>query len=362
MTNQPPSPARTAESSTRVLPPKETFWQRYSPRHEMPVSGAMSIFIHGMVIGFVVLLAWWMSLPRFREKLAPPAMEVVQVEGEGFGLPGGGGPAGLPGSKGPEETAFVAKLPATPETPSKFVAPDTKLEEIKPGEVDLSQLPVLDPEQRPSLSEDLKQIQRLAAEQVKKDIEAAKGPVKVAAQPGGGNGVGEKGGKSKGPGQGDLVGPGTDKGGVGRKATRAEILAWRWRFDLTGSGAEHADKLAAIGVTLAIPDGRGGFRVIRDLQRRPAVPVQENLAPYKDAVKWYNTKPDSINALAKALRLPYVPQYLVLLLPKDREEKMAEEERKFAEDRGRSVKTVTATWFDFQLRNGAYEPVVIRQE
>ena len=41
---------------------------------------------------------------------------------------------------------------------------------------------------------------------------------------------------------------------------------------------------------------------------------------------------------------------------------MADVERRYAESHGRSVKAIKATWFDFRLRNGGYEPMVIAQE
>ena len=40
----------------------------------------------------------------------------------------------------------------------------------------------------------------------------------------------------------------------------------------------------------------------------------------------------------------------------------ADVEAEFAERTGRDLKAVRATLFDFQIRNGAYEPVVLAQE
>jgi hypothetical protein len=74
-----------------------------------------------------------------------------------------------------------------------------------------------------------------------------------------------------------------------------------------------------------------------------------------------------VASLARELQIP-MPRdlagrsYVILLLPKDREQKMADVERRYAEGQRRSVQNIRATWFDFRLRNGVYEPVVIRQE
>ena len=67
-------------------------------------------------------------------------------------------------------------------------------------------------------------------------------------------------------------------------------------------------------------------------------------------------------ALAKEIQLSFVPARVFLLLSKDREEKMAQEEAEFARRQGRDPNSIRATWFDFRLQDGAYEPVVIRQE
>jgi hypothetical protein len=151
---------------------------------------------------------------------------------------------------------------------------------------------------------------------------------------------------------------------LGRKGTQQEVYAIRWRFDLSGDSREHARKLAAMGVTVAIPapQPNAGFFIITDLNRRPAELKKDSLAEYKDAVKWFNTRPESVQSLARELQLPYVPQFVVLLLPKDREQVMAQKEAQYARAQGRDVSTVLETWFDFRMQNGAYDPTVIRQK
>ena len=117
-----------------------------------------------------------------------------------------------------------------------------------------------------------------------------------------------------------------------------------------------------MGVTLAIPNPKGGFLIITDLSRRPVVGKNQGLAGYKDAVKWYNTRKESVQGLAHELQLTFTPDYVVLLLPKDREQKMANEEKRAADANRRPLASVRRTLFDFRLNNGAYEPVVIDQK
>jgi hypothetical protein len=118
----------------------------------------------------------------------------------------------------------------------------------------------------------------------------------------------------------------------------------------------------AAGVILALPDNRGGVLLLRDFSQRPARPKSEDLKPFRDAVKWYNNNPESLKGLARELRLNSVPFTVAMLLPKDREQKMADEEARFARENGRDPQQIRETWFDFILRDGQFEPKAIRQQ
>jgi hypothetical protein len=145
-----------------------------------------------------------------------------------------------------------------------------------------------------------------------------------------------------------------------RPKTPQEFLAERWRFDLSGDGAEHANKLVAMGVTVAVAAADGKVYAIRDLKKRPVDLVPLDRKEHRDEVKWYNPDANSLRSLAAVLQLPFVPRHVILFLPKERETQMAALEREAMQRQGRQ--TVHATWFDFRLRNGAYEPFVTRLE
>jgi hypothetical protein len=346
--------------------PQEIFWERYSPHHECMLSFVSSITMHGLVVGLLIviaLVAFWARKSEANPH-RPPNMDVVQLEGGGDGgLEGGGSDSGPVEAK-PGKTEAVSPVPQQkPETPfaiQKFLSPQAPELDF-PAQVDVGE-PARDAE----LEATLKKI----SQDVEKAMKIERPVVKTVAKENGTTGKkgkGGLGGGGVGAGKGSKKGPGTGTGGPGgRKLTRAEILAHRWRFDMSGDGKEHADKLDAIGVTLAIPDG-GGFRLITNLKRRPVDAPRNQLLRFKDAIKWYNVRPESVFSLAKELQIP-IPRdsvgrsYVILLLPKEREEKMAEVERRYAQSQGRSVQAIRATWFDFRLRNGVYEPVVIRQD
>jgi hypothetical protein len=333
------------------LPPDEKFWQRYSPHHEMPLSGMTSLFAHALVVGVLLFAGYLVSLRWHGEADKPPRMDVVMIEGGPGDLEGIGGPEGLPGqSERTELTPSVAPerpMTAVESSPLQFDdAPTVEL--FVPAETRPS-------ETKDSLSEQLDKIAKEASQAV-----AAK---KTAAGTNNPKGVGGKGGIGDAPGPGKgKTGTGKGLGGPPGKLTQQQIYAWRWRFELLGSGKEHADKLAAVGVVLVVPDQQGQFWIIRDFRRRPVNLQKENVEKYRDAVTWKNTDQRSMFELARELQLPFVPQFVVMLLPKDREQQMARAEAAFAQQQRRDLLKVQATHFDFLLRGDSFEPVVLRME
>src|SRR5258708_31798 len=123
-------------SSTRpLLPPPETFWKKYSPRHEAPLSSAISIFLHAVVVGLILLVGYLMQLRWEDPEGRPPENDVVLL-GEGAGGPeGGSGPSGLPGDGNPVEFSLGAPGAIESLYDQKF-APDSATSEVAPPELD----------------------------------------------------------------------------------------------------------------------------------------------------------------------------------------------------------------------------------
>jgi hypothetical protein len=346
-----------------LLPPDETFWQRYSPHHELPLAGMTSLFAHGMVIGVIVLAALLMMFNWESDAGKPPSMDVVQVSGLGDGMEGAGAEPGAPGDVQSMRKEYVPNLTKDPPEASTDVIPNLK--EAPKKEFQVPEItPVKPADDIESL---LNNLEKDANNQAKK--ESAKSPPKLAVASGTGNpkGLGGQGGSGGGPGKG-VKGTGLGAGGpLGRKATNAEIYAKRWQFELmsstiAGGQKEHVAKLIAMGVIVAFVDAKGTVYFAQDLRRRPVSLKVGSMEKYNDAVKWTNQSAASIYHLAMELRLPFTPVAEVILLPKDREQAIADEEMRFAQNAGRDPKTIQNTWFDFRLRNGAYEPVVVKQE
>jgi hypothetical protein len=301
-------------------------------------------------------------------------MDVLLIDGAdlGFGPPGGDpGLPGLPGDPdGRTEGGAGQTDPAGSDSGSEPNADDPQLPPV-PGMV--IDLPPTDniPGENSDLADALNKITKDADKRSKtpdaKPTNPAKGGTGVKGASGPAKGTGGQGGTG-GMGKGSKPGPGPG-GGIGRKATEQEIKAWRWRFDLTGGPKEHADKLDKAGLMVAVPDREGKANpktsthlFISDLKRRPVTLERGDFTRFDEAVKWYNTKADSVRGLKEELKLPFLPDYVVLLLPKDREAKMAAEELRFAKQHNNDPTKVTETWFDFRLQNGVYEPIATKQK
>lgn len=333
-------------------PPRETIWTKYSPNHELPVASTTSIVVHGLLIGLVVLGGLALNRRWHGEVSQPPRIDVAYVPlgmgGPGEPTPLGGG--GRPGSP-TAGSELVESAPNT--TPVIDPSPDVPKFEIAPT---TASAPVVD---LPSINDTPIDLNK-TFDGLQNDLKNSA----VRATPRGVPGpVGDGGtGGGKGGGNGPGVGPGTGPGGPGGGgATRAEVLAQRWRFNPSGSPREHVDKLIAAGVRVGFRDSNGQFWLIRDLKKRP---VQFDLVPfdtYKDTVKWYSQDPRSVIGMANELRLSGPPQHFVLLLPAEREQKFADAELQFAQSKKRNLQEVHETWFNFRPAGGAFEPVVEAQ-
>jgi hypothetical protein len=352
------------DKKTPLLPPEEKFWERYSPHHELPLAGVTSFFIHGLVIGIMVLAAFWYLFQRDSESNKPPSMDMVQVAGGGDAFEGKGGEPGLPGDN-QVPTEFVP----SPMTNVKETLPDsdTNLKDVPPMVLDIPE--VSHPDAKQDVESVLAKMEKEAGEQAAKKNTPAQQPRKAAGS-GNPKGIGAKGGSGGGPGGGNK-GSGLGAGGPGGPKTKAEIYAARWQFNLSGLGKDHVAKYLAMGVKVGVLASDGKYLFIEDLHRRPVVLAPGVLPSAKNVVMWGNNLRESVERLADELKLPFVPSTayahvnlpaVVIFLPKEREQNLADEEMRYAQKMGRRPEQILATLFDFRLRDGHYEPVVIGQK
>jgi hypothetical protein len=348
-TATPPANSQAATNPRPVLPPEEQFWQRYSPHNEFPLSSIGSIATY-LLIG--VLIVAGIKLKLFDSDRPPLDVDTVEMDFSEVGG-GGGDPDGVAGGVGkmlPDKVSGVTKLPDNLPPLPAFNLPKPKLEDSK-----LADLIPRDDSKDGAIADYTEAMGRMA------DLEKAMQD-KLLRSLG-------KGGPGSGGGKGGRVGTGTgDDRGPGSRAPLDErqkrVIRWNMVFD-TRHGEDYRLQLQSLGAILAVPAGVGAdglvqYHVIRDL-RPPARPVQEDLRNIK-RVFWVDNRPESVGPLMEALRLPPAP-LVVAFFPVEVEDKMAQQERNFAQSRGQNVNSVQETRFRivFNGRTGKYEPVVTDQ-
>ena len=341
------------ENKESPLPPDEKFWQRYSPNHELPLAGMSAFFLHGLVIGLIGLGWLLYYVQRDSESSKPPSHDVVQIAGGGDGFGGMGSEPGLPGESAAQQT----EVPDEPIPLVTEAVPDQTANLKDAPQVELNVPEIKFTETKTDVDSILANLEKEAVDKAKKANPPAKKTARIVMS-GTGNpkGQGGVGGAGGGLGKGNQ-GVGRGVGGLGgRQATKAEIYAMRWKFNLGRNAKEHVDQLKAVGLVVVFRSPRGVDYFVNDLNRRPVAMREGNISQFKDAVQWENTKLDSLVDLSKELRLDFIPTKVFLFLPKDREETIAAEEFRFAKAANNNAKNIRETQFIFRLRNGAYEP------
>jgi hypothetical protein len=344
---QPKTPAGNNGAATQakekkpLVPPDEKFWQKYSPHHEAPLSGASSTFLHLAVLGIIVLLGLWYNHRAAEEK---PLLLDALAAGEPAG--GGGDPNGTVDGAGKvsqkenvEENS--AKLPESTKPTPKETLTDVP---IKPLEA-----PTLK-EPNGRLVADAQEMER-KTKQIRDQLIKNFGSNKDA-NPKGEGGGGAGGGKDKGIGQGD--GPGTGRGG-NLDARTKRILRWTLMFN-TLNGDDYRKQLSALGAILAVPEPSGEFRVYRNLT--PPVTGEVEDITKINRIFWVDDKPESVHSLSKALRLDPEPGQIVAFFPKELEQKLLRLELSY---RGLKENQISETRFNVIRSGGSYVPKVVSQ-
>lgn len=333
---------KPSPQSPPSAPPADSFWRTYSPHHEMPVALAASVTLH-VLLGVVIVVSGLAIAADIWGETRPPELKVAFIQASGEPDSGGGG-GGDPTPAGPNKEFINPKdAPKTDVDPTPTTRIDV-IPEKPPQDIDIPSIPTTD-------------IVIPKFEVVSTPKPGTNNPGKGG--PGTGGGLGAGVGSGVGPGKGPGSGPG-NPGLGGGPATRAEILAQRWRFNFSGSPRDHLQKLIASGITLGFKDHKNEFYLINDLKSRPVTWKPAPFDQYKDSVKWYSQAPKSVIDLAKELNMPAPYQY-VLLLPSDREQMIANAEFAYAKSRNRDPQRIEETWFDFHIHGGKLEPYVQRQ-
>lgn len=348
----------TPQTKRPLVVPDERFWQRYSPRGEVPLSTVASVAAHVLVLAFLIFgitflgkLFNWTD----RESVAVEAIEV---------LPGGTGPAGTPDGDnkpvgGPQEGVTTEPDPAL----LNDLPPVEKLADLERPKVDPAEIIQIIPPNSDG-ERFIDNLSVLSMSKVDKDARdklmaglASRDADKTTK---GGNGTGKGPGEGKGP-----KGVGGDDNPVGPKLSARQKRVCRWTMLFDENGEIYRMQLIALGATtLGIPEPdpsdpkKVHYRIVRNLTQRPVQGDIEDVSKMKQFY-WVDDRAKALASLAGALGLPRTPPYLIILFPQALEDKLLRRELAFA--RGKKEHEIQETRFRVVKTGGSFEPMVIDQ-
>ena len=353
----PPPDKNTKPASNKPVPPDERFWQRYSPHAELPLSSAGSFVVHILLFG-LLLLASFLGTLFFNSNRSLP-VEAVQLS-DGGGDPHAKGTGPNNGGDPVEAAPSSKEKPATDTVPNE----DTPPPDLKVNPTTTPKPEFKDQPGRRISEEDTNTLQQLKTRvgQIRSPGSTSSGGSNHGK---GGPGSGGGSGKGHGPGIGDGTGPGA------ATPTQREkrILRWTMTFDNIDH-ANYVAQLRGLGAVLAIPvreDANGvQYKLIRDLSARPAKLTDEDIGEIQShrAVKWIDENPNSVRGVMSVLGLRLTPSHFLAFMPEELEDKLLRLETTYLSKRHSSRKEddIKATKFRIKVRNGKYEPEVVKQE
>jgi hypothetical protein len=160
-------------------------------------------------------------------------------------------------------------------------------------------------------------------------------------------------GRDKDHGTSDGEGPGPGSG----KLTLERMDRWVMVFD-TENGEDYARQLHALGAILAIPRDNKQYAIIRDLGKRPVLPVVGDITEIQ-RIWWEDAKQESIAPLCQALGIRPIPTHVVAFFPLELEAKLLKLELQYKGLREHQIKE---TRFKIRKTPDGYEPVVMDQK
>jgi hypothetical protein len=326
-------PAKSAGAS----PPDEEFWTRYSPHHEFPLSTVASFAIHIIALVLIAVVGIWL----ISDSKSKPLKELgIVVVGGGGGNPDatGSGPGGELSQ--PEEDIGKENIegPKNPDKRERLNTPLPPVNEIVETKDDSARELI---QMAGDAVRSQARINKDAQEKLRRSVGYGQG------------GPGRDGGKDRG----QDTGRGSDKGAGDGSKRYERTLRWVMVFD-TYNGEDYANQLNGLGAILAIPRGKDKYMVIRDLRKRPAQLIDEDIEKIK-RIYWVDDKRESITPLCMALGINPTPDHVVAFFPEKLESQLLSIETKY---KGLREEQIYETRFKVRKTAGGYEPVVVDQK
>jgi hypothetical protein len=348
MAAAPPAADPHPKPASKLQPvlPEERFWVRYSPHHEMPLSGVSSFAVHALALGLLVIGYFLLPSPFKKHDQIP--FEPVSIAGSSDNKGGPGVGPGAPGAM-PEENLGNEKgkqpekpegtkqpLPNLPDATASLVpfkADNGAVRPIQGGNENIDRFVQLDQQ----LKNSLRQGSNGSPDQ---------------------RGPGTGGGRDRGNDKGVSPNPGPNRRDLSSPREK-RMARWRIIFDRL-QGEAWVRELDGIHAILAIPTGNREYKVIRDLKKRPAMLLNEDVTKI-NRIYWFASQPED---LARTLGLKTIPPAVVVFIPEELEDQLFKLELSY---KGRTEREIEKgnyeTEFKLQhLPGGKYEPYVISQE
>jgi hypothetical protein len=330
----------TAPPAEQTQPPDERFWIKYSPHHEMSISSLASLVWHTLAVVLMVVVAWFVASGSHDDM----PIELVDYSGPGSG--GTGTDAKMGQGSGLVEAATASDLPPDAKNPTEPLHDVTDLQ-ISPKQL-LDDV-ILDKDSQRELlkitehgTQAMKQLAKLDKDMRKALLSGGTG----SAGANGGTGGGDQGGNGNQPGSG---------GTINNKRVKRK-LRWTITFN-TQSGDDYLKQVQVLGAILAFHTPGGELKCVKDLTRRPAKLEDDNVQKM-DRIFWIDDRRDSVEQLARAMGLEFVPDRIYALFPKSFEEELLKQELAFGH---KTEDQIIETRFQVLMRGTGYTVIVTDQ-
>jgi hypothetical protein len=324
---QPGSPAQPED----ILPPEETFWEKYSPHLEFPLSWAGGIAIFMTMGTLIILIVMRLSDPP-KSRSVPVRAVSVFADGDGDGSPGSGG--GSPMSESvPKEERFEIPQPS----------PQSKLEEVREKIVAWS----------PDMKVDADMLEVMAHSPLVDKLNKLNDRLRKDLF----KGEGDK--KGQGPAAGNAGGNSDRAGtqGTGASSSQGRTLRWTLSFT-TQNGRDYLAQLASLKASVLFPRGNGKAIILRDLNNPTKREEVREIANIKEMF-FVDDRVDSVLSMARAVDLDFSPELFIAFFPREVEEELAAKERAY---RNRKEEDILSTTFRIVVRGGEYVITVTEQK
>lgn len=316
-------------AAKRPAPPADAFWQKYSPHFELPVSGLVSVVLHGAALLLLLIIGVWLA------EMFSPVKKQPMVGNASIVDPAAESGASTGGSNGgPKEAIEGPKMPNTPKL-ADLNLPDAN---IDPKDLELA-API-----DPTAIGDPAKVGEAVREALAKDIAKA-GSGKPGTNDGGtGNGSGGK----------------TGDGNAEKQAERAGAAGRMQLTFNTRGGDDYLRQLAGLGAILAVQQADGKYIVFRSLNARPMRGKVEDVSKI-NRIYWVDANPTTVQQLSQIMGFRQPPVAIVAFFPETLEEELKAKERAYTAAQGRTIDQIAATKFVVNFANGKYTPEIVGQ-